>query len=357
MNDQKPLRILAIRTDFVHHGEHSGYKQILKFIQAKVILGVDERKGEHTTGLRSKYQWLFEFDIRPYRKSIDLIHILYGEDYLRFSPALYPEIPVVATFHQPAEALEREVLHGSLRGRVGRLTHALSRKRFERLAAAIVTEEGQKRVLEHVMPKEKIHVIPLGVHLAAFRKSFRQFGELNTPLHSDRILTVGNWLRDWDFLANTARLAAVKHPQWSFHLVNRAFDLRVRELLAPLSNVHIHEGLTDEALREMLYTSRVLFIPVVAASGNNALLEAMAMGCPVVMTDVFADEYMISEPAVRLYEAGVDEHAMGRLEEVMEMNTTSYAALKATTFARASEFDWEEIARRTMEVYQTVVRK
>ena len=346
------MRVLAIRTDFSHHGEHSGYKQILKFIRPAVVLGRDERTGTPPTGLREKYQWLYEWDARKYRRQVDLVHILYGEDYFRFSPWLLGDLPIVATFHQPAEMLEREVMRGDLRGRIGRLTHAFTQKRFARLAAAIVTEENQKRVLSKVMPAERIHVIPLGVHLGRFREAYQRFQQEQQVLDDAAILTVGNWLRDWTFLRETAMRAAEAHPHWHFHVVNREFDVRVKELLTPLSNVTLHEALSDDALKHRLYASRVLYIPVTAASGNNALLEAMAMGLPVVMTDVFGGSFMIPEPAVRLYEEDDQSSALHKLSGVMSLPADDYARLKATTFAAASAFDWEETARRTMKVYQ-----
>lgn len=347
-------RILVIRTDFSHHGERSGYKQLLKFIHPVVVLGVNERTAEHTLGMRSRYQWLFELDIRRYRKEIDIVHIFYGEDYLRFSPVLYPDLPIVATFHQPASMLEEEVSSGSLRGRMGQLTHRLSRSRFSKLAAAIVTEASQKKVLARVMPADRIHIIPLGVHLDSFREVYQAFSASSEPVHPTRIVTVGNWLRDWDLYERTLQLAATHHPTWEFHLVNRRLGDDVRKRLHSFHNLQIHAEISDDELRQLLYSSRLQFIPVTAASGNNALLEAMAMGCPVVMTDVFQDSFLIGEPEVRLHSKGDPQSAISRIGEVIDLDESSYSALKASTFARASEFDWKEIARRTQEVYQQV---
>ncbi len=351
------MRVLAIRTDFIHHGEHAGYKQILKFVRPSVTLGRDEQSGLHLSDLRARYQWIFEWDARKHRHQVDLVHILYGEDYFRFSPWLLGDLPIVATFHQPAEMLEREIMRGDLRGRIGRLTHLITQNRFSRLAAAIVTEENQKRVLSKVMPAERIHVIPLGVHLGRFREAYQRFQQEQRKTDGMAILTVGNWLRDWEFLRDTALRAATAHPHWHFHVVNRGFDTHVKELLAPLGNVTLHEALSDDALMQRLFTARVLYIPVTSASGNNALLEAMAMGLPVVMTDVFGGKFMIPEPAVRLYERDDLSSAIQKLGEVMDLPEEEYAALKATTFAAASAFDWEAIARRTMEVYQMALTK
>ena len=103
------MKVLAILTRFKHHGEHSGYKQILKYIKPIFELGINEDDGVNVGKLKLKYQWLFEWESLRYRKHVDLVHVMYGEDYLRFSPYLFRKIPVVATFHQPAASLEREI--------------------------------------------------------------------------------------------------------------------------------------------------------------------------------------------------------------------------------------------------------
>src|ERR1044072_3393663 len=112
------MRVLAIRTDFSHHGERYGYKQILKYIDPLMVIGINVRDPlQRRFFLKGRYQWLFEFEAFRFRDKIDLVHILYGEDYYRWSGSLFGKTPVVATFHQPPEILEREVLKGDVRGR------------------------------------------------------------------------------------------------------------------------------------------------------------------------------------------------------------------------------------------------
>jgi len=108
------MKVLAILTRFKHHGEHSGYKQILRYIKPTFELGINEDDGSEVGVLKSKYQWLFEWQSFRFRNHVDIVHVMYGEDYLRFSPYLFRRIPVVATFHQPAASLEREILRGDL---------------------------------------------------------------------------------------------------------------------------------------------------------------------------------------------------------------------------------------------------
>jgi hypothetical protein len=127
------LKILIIRTDFKHHGKDSGYKQILNYIHPYRIFGINEREENVSIPyFKLKYQWLYEFDTYKNKGMGDLVHILYGEDYFRWSTKLFTKIPVVATFHQPADLLEREVIYGDYRGRIGKLTHLLSKNRFKK---------------------------------------------------------------------------------------------------------------------------------------------------------------------------------------------------------------------------------
>ena len=91
-------RVLVIRTDFAHHGDRFGYKQLLAYIKPAFVFGVNERGPKPTTNiLLRKYPWLYEFLAWPKRKQVDLVHIFYGEDYYRWSGFLFKGKPIVVT--------------------------------------------------------------------------------------------------------------------------------------------------------------------------------------------------------------------------------------------------------------------
>jgi len=54
------MKVLAILTRFKHHGEHSGYKQILKYIKPTFELGINEDEGVNVGKLKSKYQSMLD---------------------------------------------------------------------------------------------------------------------------------------------------------------------------------------------------------------------------------------------------------------------------------------------------------
>lgn len=341
-------------TRFSHHGNNSGYKQLLKFTQPEFILGLNEEQTVRNHGIKGKYQWLYEFTALKYKSKIDLIHIMYGEDYFRFSHWLYPKIPIVVTFHQPYESLLREVKHGDYKGRVGAVTHFFTKKRFKKIAAAIVTEASQKAALSEVMDANKIHVIPLGVHLQSFTKAFDEFKNLAVSKNASQVVTVGNWKRDWQLYEELVRLANKENMGIEFHLVNRNLsgDLKARFLSL---GVNVHENIDDAQLKRLIYESSVMFLPVTEASGNNALLESLALGVPVVMTNVLKESPNLDERVLTLHEKGSAQGALDQLMSYLNLDKASMISINDICRHEAKRFDWPEIASRTVELYKKVM--
>ena len=350
------MKVLSILTRFKHHGENSGYKQILRYIKPTFELGINEDANVKLPSWKAKYQWLFEWESLRYRKQIDIIHVMYGEDYLRFSPFLFKKIPVIATFHQPAASLEREIAKGDLRGKVGRLTHLITQSRFEKLAAAIVTEKSQKSVLMKVMDEDKIHVIPLGVHLTHFVDASREFAKDGITKNGNQIITIGNWLRDWDMYRNVVRQCRITHPTWEFHLVNRRIEQSLRDELTNLG-VIFHDNISDQELKKLIFTSSLHFLPVIEASGNNALFESLALGCRIVLTDVFNGDFFIENPAVTLHPKGDVDNTIDILKSLMTTSEIEKEKVFDLCRSVSKKYDWQEIANRTLAVYKSILER
>ncbi len=349
------IKVLAIRTDFAHHGEDFGYKQILKYTNPFEVIGINER-GELKTRsmLKKKYQWLFEFDALKWRKKIDLVHILYGEDYFRFSSFLFKKVPIVATFHQPASILRREVLVGDYRGRIGRLTHLLVKNRFKNLAAAIVTNKTQIDVLKLVMPQEHIHYIPLGLHIESFNESFNKSitGENNSNKQDINVITVGNWQRDWEFY-----LKVVSHQyNWTFHLVNRNIELDLLKKFESYKNIRFYPDISDEDLFALYLKADFQFLPVTGIAGSNAFLQGLALGCPVVMTNINADEFCNENEIISLYEKDNLMDCFDKMNSFanMPVNIKKNIHVKANQYA--NQFSWEYVATKTIELYKSIIK-
>ncbi|MFT4661109.1 MAG: glycosyltransferase involved in cell wall biosynthesis [Patiriisocius sp.] len=343
----KNMNVLAIRSDFIHHGEHSGYKQILKYTNPYKIIGVDERAEKKQSVLMNGYCWPYEFTALKYKKDIHLIHHLYADEFFRFSARLF-KVPIVATFHQTPELLERDVIHGDLRGRIAKFTHKINKSRFNSLAAAIVTSPNQIEVLKKVMPEEKIHHIPLGLHIDRLNPHYEAFAKTE---NTKRIITVGNWQRDWDYYFQVVKDC----PNYQFTLVNRKLDPKYKTMLSQTPNVTYHDDVSDEEMYQLYLESDVQFLPIIGIAASNAVMDGFALGCPLVATDLGMTEYKDHADIVTLYDKGDLNSTKRSLSLFLDKSLEEKIETRKNCRNFAQGFTWQEIARRTVELYNKVI--
>ena len=345
------IKNLAIRTAFAHHAANSGYKRILEYTKPSAVLGVDEVAGVAEPRLAGRYRFAAEFyAFQRHRVSgFDIIHILYGEEYFRFSKRLFPNTPVVVTFHQPPEVLEREIDRGDPMGRAYRVAHLLNLSRFERLDAAIVITEAQKTVLSKVMDPSRIHVIPLGCDSAPL---ITQANAVAPPAVYSEILTVGNWLRDWDAYFEFVEFCQEAKPDWEFRLINRKLSEAYQQKARGLSNLIYQPDASDIELVRAYRRAAVQFLPFKEATGNNSLNEGLACGCPVVTnvpvnlpnSEQFCKTVSLdSEQLLVAMEPWIGESYAGREGRV------------AFAQAAARSMDWATVGEKTLAVFRDAI--
>lgn len=348
------MKVLAIRTDFKHHGDRFGYKQILKFTKPYKVIGIDERNSKHSIPvLKARYPWLFEFEALKFRKRVDLIHILYGEDYYRWSSYLFRSVPVVATFHQPSETLLREIQKGDVRGKIGKLTHKLTKSRFKRLAAAIVTNPSQINVLRMVMDEKRIHYIPIGIHVEELNELFHSKPPRSkTPGHSGmNIITVGTWLRDWKYYFKFVD----KCPQHHFHLIDRKMEPDTKIEVDKRRNITYHSNVNDKELFRLYQTCDLQFLPVTGIAGSNAFLQGLALGCPTLVTYFEGDPVESGSKFIWYYKRDDVEDGINKLEEIQKLTNKDYQIIQEAANRYANEFSWKSIAEKTLKLYNQLI--
>jgi glycosyltransferase involved in cell wall biosynthesis len=345
-------RSAALRTAYSHHANNAGYKTILEHTKPQAVFGKDERIPT-TFDIRRRYLWLYEFEVARYarKNQIDLVHILYAEEYYRFLGRLIRRIPIVATFHQPEDLLLKEVTSGGSMGRVSKLAHALNRNRFSLLAAAIVMTPRQKDILAMVMPADRIHVIPLGVDSAHLTQSFKTH---QSPRNSKLIITVGNWQRDWEFYFATVEHCRSRFPEWQFVIVNKKLPSEYRSRINGFTNITFRDNVGDKGLHELYLTAAFQFLPLLGAAGNNALNESLALGCPVV-TNVAPDAYRESDSVVSVYPSSSVEAAVAAFQRYTSLQQIEQKAISQMANERSREYDWSVVASQALDVYRSVL--
>lgn len=343
---------VAIRTSYVHHAQHAGYKQILRYTKPKAIFGIDENVNVQRRSIYSKYLFFNEWKAASYinKNDVDLLHILYGEEYYRFSARLL-QVPVVVTYHQPPNILRQEITSGDYMGKVYGWAHRFNKNRFEKLAAAIVMTDAQKEVLAEVVDHGKIHVLPLGADIKLFTQKAQNMPEKR--LHN-QLLTVGEWQRDWDFYFNFVNYCAVNHPDWKFILVNRKLSEQYRKKVNECGNLTYYNGIDDANLYSFYKSSTLQFLPFLSTAGNNSLNESLAFGCPVV-TNILGASYKFQDQIIKLCKQYTCEEMAAACSSITSMNDQYLIKISQLAVDSVSQFDWENIANKTIEIYNSVI--
>jgi glycosyltransferase involved in cell wall biosynthesis len=255
----------------------------------------------------------------------DVVHFLDGEHGVRYLPHILAAIGrrgvrLVATFHQPPDLAESLVDPAVLR----------------RLDAVIVMAPSQRAWAERHAAPERVHVILHGIDADFFRPP-----DVRAERQRLRCVTVGNWLRDWRVFA----AAAAALPEVDFVAVTSS------KAAAPdLPNVSVRAGLSDDALAELYREADIAFLPLKGSTANNALLEGMATGLPLVATDLPAIRAYVPDDAGVFIEGDVEGYvtAIHRLGVDRSLRFSMGNAARR----RAEALSWTNVARQHDRVYR-----
>jgi glycosyltransferase involved in cell wall biosynthesis len=268
--------------------------------------------------------------LRPWLSgAINVLHYLDGEHSARFLPRAGRLLRLrgrsIATFHQPLSILPRVV--------PVRLVRSLDH--------VTVMSASQRAYFANLIPEERVSVIHHGVDTAYFTP--RSAGRSAGPF---RCLTTGSYLRDWTLLHAVAEAFAGRKGI-QFHVVSREAPR-----FEGLPNVFVHSRISDDALRSHYQSADLLVLPLQDATANNALLEGMACGLPVVASNLPAvSEYAPRQAAVLVpHQTEAFVAAIGQLVD----DDVKRATMAQTARTGAESLAWPLVARRFEQLYRQV---
>ncbi|MEO0456090.1 MAG: glycosyltransferase [Cyanobacteria bacterium P01_A01_bin.114] len=349
---------LWLRESFPWMGSHSGYEKVCDVLAAQrpdayrtvyrpeALRGPARRgarylaqktiKGSHTYTPDSAYLELNAlWQSLWYRPC--LIHVLYVERMLgllaqwrqRFSYRL------TATAHQPAGLW-----------RLGRHNPDLLRH----LDALIVLSSRELSFFEAYVPG-RVHLILHGVDTEFFCPS-------PDPAKTDapRFVFSGTWLRDLDTLIQVIEATLSRDRNIQFDLIVPASKRQQPQFyrIAHYDQVHWQGGLSDQQLRAVYRRATGLVLPLLDCTANNALLESIACGLPVISNQVGGlPDYTRDSFATLLPPRDVD----GFVEAILTLAESPEIQVKQGQAARQfaeEQLDWAAIAAQTLNVYRKV---
>jgi glycosyltransferase involved in cell wall biosynthesis len=263
-----------------------------------------------------------------------MFHVLYGDCSGRALPAAirsrFPGATIVATAHQPVARLVRDPeAVAALRGS----------------DAVIALTQLQARQLAELGLDAPVHVVPHGVWTRAFRP------RSTTPggPRRDRVLLVGNFLRDWEAARRIVDALAAAGVRSSLVGSNVS-----AEVLAGHPAVERAPRLPERELARAYDRAAALLLPVFDGTASNALLEAMAAGTPVVCTKAPALLEYLGD-GVDAFEEGDDQAAVARLLSYAT-DPARRAARSRDLMERVLQFDWATLERRYARTFGDIAQ-
>jgi glycosyltransferase involved in cell wall biosynthesis len=257
---------------------------------------------------------------------------------------LPPVHPLVITAH---DVLPREPRPGQL---------AAQRRLYERVDAVVVhSHTGAGRLRALGVPDERVHVIPHGAftHLTALPSA-----PLPAPLAAfegpvvlffgllRRFKGLDVLLEAWRDIAG-AELWIVGMPR---------MELEALRALAPASVRFVPRFVTDEELTALFRRADVAVVPYRQADQSGVLFTALAFATPLVASDVGGFGEVAATGAAEVVapgDAAALHNALARLLADPERRDRMAAAARA---AAETTYSWDAIAKRTLALYEDLLR-
>lgn len=295
------------------------------------------------------------------RKGYDLWHLT------NQTLSFIPRKPYVLTVYDIIEIIEPQEKMGGI---IAKYLY----KGIKKAEHVICISEYTKRTVQEFygIAEEKISIIPLGVGLPFTpMKNARQtlgyldfLREQKLPAEAKIVLYVGSDHPRKNLLVLAEAFKKVKQvlPQAYFVKVGEPGLKEGRELLLKKvdelkirDNVRFVGNTSDETLSQYYGFADVFVFPSVFEGFGIPPLEAMSCGTPVVSSGATSLPEVVGKAGLLCKPHDVDCFARSILDILKNRNQAEELSKKG--IERAKIFGWEEIARKTEEVYEKVLVK
>jgi glycosyltransferase involved in cell wall biosynthesis len=389
------MKVLALREQFDHMGAHSGYDQLFDPLRNLVDLQFvwRDQKTNNSEIYQALPSWLLRSKgMLPIPHSFSfLAETLFGRrfqdkvlyhmlNYLQKTSSPFYYLPSILGEVRLIEALEKknyDIVHlsyvenhfgllGSEKVRqkmssallIGTVHQSLdwwlengnidALKSFD---AIIVLAEHERERWEEYIP-DKIHHISHGVDTDFFVPS-------NQKNPNFSCVFSGYWYRDFDSLGKAIDLILARDQQIRFDLIlpsNRLEELKsFIDQFQEYPQVFFHTDVTDHKLREIYQSSNVMILPLSSCTANNALLEGLACGLPIVTTDLENIlTYVTSDEAI-LTEVSSPELLSSSVLSLKDDPKLQASMSRHARNRAMDRFRWTHIANQQYILYQSLI--
>ena len=233
---------------------------------------------------------------------------------------------IYAVFHQIPNVLERFIAEAP------RL----------RVDGAICVARCQIPLVRAIAPPEKTWFVPHGVDTDYFSPSAPRASR-------PTVLCVGVHQRDFDTLRETADIVIKAVPTASVRLI-------APQALLPaglkLGAVELITDISDEQLLEEYRRAWVVLLPLKDSTANNAMLESMACGTPIVASDIGGvTDYAGPECGALCPRRDAGAHGAAVIDLLTDARRREAAGRAAR--ARAERYSWPRVREQIRVILES----
>lgn len=354
----KDLQPLFIIKRWSHHTKSGGYDRLCDDIPSTSVY-VQKNKNIPLRSIRNRLRGKFlpstkysntyrakdvlaELNVfyKSLHKTTSIVHAIYAEDQLNYLLTYRNRLQaaLTGTFHLPAES---EFFQ--------RVYQAGYTKRYSNLDAAIVVSKSMVSDYEDVVGKGKVFFIPHGIDTNVFTpgKNSVEHREDN----SLNVLSIGIHGRDWKTVADISNQIKKSSKPVNFHVV---VPSKYRSKFSENPEINLYSQISEERLIELYRKADLLLIPLRFATANNSLLEALACGTPVISTNIGGIPDYLDSASGWLLPKGDIKPILELINDLAD-NPHKLISKKIAARNKALQFDWKEIAKDVVGVYQIAV--
>jgi len=316
---------------WVHHDDHSGYHHVVPDANDYIDSG-------SLWGGRTK--------IGSFRRKINMViaevlTLLRARRY-RVVFYVYPENSALFFSAPILKLMGKQIVYALHLGekywnRQGSIFFRIKKHNLKFVDHFVVLSSQQQRLYEQQFPG-RVSLIPHGVWL---EDSFTSL-----PLSPPRVCVVGDNFRDYDLLRRIIERFAVLFPQIHFDLIGMQYG-KLGEV-AHAASVTCHARLSKTEYAQVIKGATFMLLPLHFATANNALLEAQALGIPVLcnrvdgVTDYLPDDSYLFDDI---------EHLCSLVEARLTMDEKQRAAESAALIKHLEQnFSWPVVRTRVISL-------
>jgi glycogen(starch) synthase len=294
-------------------------------------------------------------------------HIIHAHDWMVTDAAWVMKsgfgVPFVATIHA-TEAGRMHGIHTDMQRYIHQLEWRLTFEAWE----VIVNSHHMHAELKRLFgtPSDKIVVIPNGTDPDVFDFPFdpQTLRPQYAASHEQIVLYVGRLVTEKgvQVMLNAAPAVLAQCPSTRFLVVGTGYHIeelkRQAHALGIANNVRFLGYVSDDDLKKLYRISDVVCIPSLYEPFGIVALEGMAANVPVVTSDAggLTDfvEHMVT--GVTTYAGDSASLAWGMLEVLRDPELAT--RLRAVAHEKVRHiYNWKVIAKRTLEVYDKVLKE